>query len=818
MLMPKMISRAAVIALAATLIGIGQVRAVSLAPLGQPQLWKRLEFRVDGLPVVAQPFDPDVFAVDATFTMPSGRQMLVPAFWYQGYRRTLQNGTEVLATDGTPQWRVRFTPPEPGDYAIRLSVSQMGQTTGEPVNASFTVPEPSPGSISRAGWVRVAADGHYLETDQGMPLPLIGANVCWPGNRGTYDYDDWFGAMGTARENFARLWMAPWAFGIEAEPGTRTHYRLDRAWQLDYVLQLAETTGVNLLLALDYHGMFEVTPDSWGGNNDWPKNPYNAAQGGPCTNQNSFFTSAEAGHIYQKRLRYLVARYGCSPNLLAWEFFNEIDNEYSYLNASDVAAWHGRMGVWLHANDPWHHLVTTSFSGGRDHPEIWQLPGMDFATYHSYNLSQPATGLGAVVQSFLSRYHKPVLVEEYGVDWRGWGATVDPYLRGLRQGVWSGAFNGSAGTAMSWWWENLHSAHVYPLYSALADFASHTAWGREEWNPVTFQTAGDPPALVGEAVPGGQPFTAQLNLNAQWGAKLRGQLAVPNPLSAMDAASFLESFVHGSAHSDLRIPLRISAWLGADASLVLHLNSVSSGAIMSVTVDGAEKFRQSLPNKDGGYQVNNEYNQDFTVALPAGKHLIEVRNPGVDWFYLDWVRLQNALPAEYLNQWKPSPAAVGIHGTNESLLYVVSPAANYPVNATTPTLDLVTNASITISNLAPGRYRAFWYDPKAAKWINQTVAESDGSTLVLPLPPFNEDLAGRLIPDFEFGPLRRLASGSTSIQLTGELGHTFLMEASTNLQTWAPISTMINTNGTLWFSDPAAANSSSHFYRATEQE
>ena len=26
------------------------------------------------------------------------------------------------------------------------------------------------------------------------------------------------------------------------------------------------------------------------------------------------------------------------------------------------------------------------------------------------------------------------MIEEYGVDWRGWGSTSDPYLRGLRQG------------------------------------------------------------------------------------------------------------------------------------------------------------------------------------------------------------------------------------------------------------------------------------------------------------------------------------------------------------------------------------------------
>jgi hypothetical protein len=371
---------------------------------------------------------------------------------------------------------------------------------------------------------------------------------------------------------------------------------------------------------------------------------------------------------------------------------------------------------------------------------------------------------------------------------------------------------------MSWWWEELHSNNVYPLFSALANFAARTRWGRGAWTPITFRTTGDPPTLVGDAVAGGQAFTAQLDLNAGWGARLRGQMAVPNPLSAMSASSFLNCFVQGSAHPDLRIPFRISAWLGDSASLVLHLNSVSQGAIMSVTVDGVEKFRQSLPNKDGGYHVNNEYNQDFTVALPSGKHIVEVRNPGSDWYYLDWVRLVNALPAAYFNNWQPSPAATGIAGTTESLLYIVNPAANYPVNANNVVIDPLTNGVVQISNHAAGRYRGFWYDPKTAAPLGQTIGTSDGTNLALPLPIFREDLAARLIPDFQLGPLRPADAGGVSVSLTGEAGHMFQLESSTNLIEWAPVATTLNTNGVLNWVDSDAAKYNDRFYRAAEQE
>ncbi len=298
---------------------------------------------------------------------------------------------------------------------------------------------------------------------------MTGENVCWHGARGTYDYDDWFCAMQAAGENYARLWMCPWAFGVETDANSLNRYRLDRAWQLDYVLQLAEQRGIYLELCLDYHGMFAVEPDYWGGNNYWPQNPYCITNGGPCATPNAFFTNTTAKTIYQKRLRYLVARYGYSPNLLAWQFFNEIDNVYSLLSADDVAAWHGVMGNWMRTNDPFGHLLTTSFTYAEPHPEMWSLPQMDYVCAHSYGPARPAATLSTTAQDLRQKYGKPVLIDEYGTSWQGWNRAADPYLRGFRQGIWGGALGGSAGTAMSWWWENIHSENAYPTLRRAGD-------------------------------------------------------------------------------------------------------------------------------------------------------------------------------------------------------------------------------------------------------------------------------------------------------------------------------------------------------------
>jgi hypothetical protein len=777
--------------------------APQLQPLTPAQLWQRLEFRIAAVPVAANPFDPDSIRVDGTFTLPSGRTVVVPAFWYQNYQRLLSGGTESLTSLGSPEWRLRFVPPEAGSYSLTLTIQTNGQNAGPAVTTNFTVaPQNSPG---RFGYVGNASGARYFQTGDGQPLRLIGENVGWPGSRGTYDYDTWFGAMRAAGENYARVWMCPWWLGIETDANSLKRYRLDRAWQLDYVLQLAEQRGIYLLLCLDFHGMFEITPDYWGGNNFWPSNPYNATNGGPCLNQNGFFTNTTARTTYQKRLRYLTGRYGYSQNLLAWQLLNEIDNEYAYLNATDVATWHSVMAGWLHTNDPFGHLVTTSLTGGSDRPEIWTIPVLDFAAYHSYGEPSPASRLATISGSFHQRYNKPVIIDEFGTDWRGWNRTNDLYLRGFRQGLWGGALGGSAGTAISWWWETIHSENDYPVYTALGTILDRTGWGNGSWTNIGFQTSGPPPPTVGNPAAGAGPFDATLLLDGTWGGKPPGRLAVANAGAAAYSASALNGFVHGAWHSDLKVPFLLSAWLTNKARLVMHLNSVSDSSVMVVRADGAELFRTNLPNLDGTYAVNNEYNLDVSVNLPAGKRLLEITNAGGDWFYLDYVRLEQVLPADYSNHWQPSCEAIGLRGPNESLLYTVAPQVSFPGGATNAALPRQQLQTITLTNWSSGSFVADWYDPAAATFVGTTTTVSTNGVLLLPLPDFTVDLAAILYPPPTLSVLG-LATNAVKLQLQSETGGHYTIESSADFRTWSPWVTITNESGTYSWTAPISGD------------
>jgi hypothetical protein len=415
---------------------------------------------------VDNPFDPAQVKVEGEFAGPDGSILQSPGFYTVPFVRELVAGAEQLTQDGDPHWQVRFSPPAAGTWKWRWVA-----TVGDNVCATPWTPlHVAPAAPGSHGFLRVASDPRYLAFDDGTPYFPIGENMAWPDARGTFAYDEWMERLAASGGNYVRIWMASWSYALEwvvfgpdgeVADTTLGNYtaHLDRAWQLDQVLRTAEANGISVMLCLLHHGQFskDVNPA-------WQDNPYRADFGGPLVSPADFFTNAAARSLFERRLRYIVARWGYATNLLAWELWNEVDYTQQY-DAAILAEWHERMAGLLHDLDPNRHLVTTSTSMMgtvlKLDQALFALPEIDLSQFHLYGSGQeivlelPATIPDLVAG--LAQLGKPVLAGEVGVDYRGPAETLeaDPDFVGYRDILWLPVLAGSAGIGMHWWWDDL---------------------------------------------------------------------------------------------------------------------------------------------------------------------------------------------------------------------------------------------------------------------------------------------------------------------------------------------------------------------------
>jgi hypothetical protein len=438
-------------------------------------LYERFESSGEIAHGAANPFDPAQIDLRGEFEAPDGTRREMPGFLTQDYERALVGGFEKLHAVGAPYWKVRFTPTVPGRWRFRWHVvTPEGSDTSR--WRSFRVRRSAAG---RHGFLRPSElDPRYLRFDDGTPYFAVGENLAWYDGRGTFAYDDWLEKLAAQGVNYVRLWMPSWAFGLEwirrengavvSSLGDYTD-RLDRAWQLDAVLEAAERRGIQVMLCLQNHGPFSLDANS-----QWADNPYNAANGGPLAHPADFFDDPAARALFERRLRYVVARWGYATNLLAWELWNEVNlAASSFLPA--VQAWHVEMARAIEALDPHDHMITTSVSLGEEASPLWQLPEIDFSQTHTYNvpfLLDTGYLLGTLVER--ARVDgKPVLIGETGADWRGPAETLatDPSHIGFHDGLWVGVMAETFGTGMSWWWDNVVDPQdLYPHFGAVARF------------------------------------------------------------------------------------------------------------------------------------------------------------------------------------------------------------------------------------------------------------------------------------------------------------------------------------------------------------
>lgn len=627
------------------------------------------------------PFDPADNDVWAVFSGPKGQVTRVPAFW-----------------DGNSIWKVRFAPAEIGRYAMRIIRNGVPEHPEGLTYASLICTSSSdPGFIRR--------DPKIVQRflfDNGSVYYPLGCDRAWQ-NGGEPSYPDFFGKMHAQGMNWTRIWMNPWDNkNLEWLPEAKNsppigQYSLDVARHWDEIVDSAADNGVYIQMTIQHHGEYTAKVDS-----NWRDNPFNVANGGFLKHPQDFFTDQRAIQLTKNKLRYIVARWGWSDHIMGWELFNEVQN-IQEAPIDTVIAWHKQMAAYLRSIDPYHHLITTSYTPP-DSPLEQQVP-LDYDQEHSY--------VPDIISLFGSLdvpdFPRPIF-------WGEWGGTGKADEGFLHDGLWSGVMTPLAGGPQYWAWDAIDSNDWWPQFGAVTRYLS--ASGVLQYADLAKTEPAVETAARGDisfAPPGG------------WGATTSYLVTVSPSTGAQTGLAGVSTYIQGTSHRDMMSkPIEFDVNYPKAGQFILTIGQLSqAGAHPQILLDGIVAGEIDLPA--GG----NNGNPPWTLAIdvPAGQHQIGIFNTGPDWYTVQKITLTNYAPALGAAA-KGDKETVFFWAYNRHRSYDNGPAAK-PVPG-----------KLTFSGLDDGAYAVTLWDTSKGVAVSHLNAPASGGTLPVSLPPFAGDIAG----------------------------------------------------------------------------
>jgi len=688
------------------------------------------------------PFDPEEIALEAMFSGPGGRTIVLPGFWYQDYRRQSQaRGRENLVAAGEGEWRVRFSATDAGNWRMVVTAKDRAGTSRSQA-VSFAVERGNARGFVR----RAEGNWRYFRLDSGEPYFIVGLNLSWTRGGNLGDYERWLTRLGAAGGNFARLWLTYPSRPMETREAGLGRYDLGACWFYDKVLKAAADNGVYCMAALGTYG--DLIEGGHFNEGRWPLSPYNAVNGGPATRPADLFEKREGRELYKRRLRYLIGRYSAYTSLGFWEFWNEQDNA----KVTVSAAWTAEMARFLKANDPYQRLVTTSFSGTGD-AAVWRLPDVDLTQRHVYGDEESLFDASPFIASdarAADGYAKPHLVGEYGISWRGSDSRYDAagLATNLHNSLWAGAMSGGAGGACNWWWDDyVDPKDLWGRFTGLAKFAAAVDWPRRDFRPIRVLSpmfeSNDPETFVDVVLPAGN----------SWG-RSDGEPRVLEPDGTLSAG--LPGYLFGPEKPELRVKTTLKVNLPQPSKMTVRVLRVSNFAALRVIVDekpvvdfplsalpgaaGLEKTERVAEHRI--YQ--GSFNKDYSADIPAGAHTIALDNVGGDWMTIGSVTFAKARSSRYTGV---RVMALQDASSGETVAWLQDPASHVGADRAGAVMRRFEGAVMSVPADRPGSYSAEWWDTREGKVVGRERVTAQGGFVRAGSPAFTRDIAMRMVAE-----------------------------------------------------------------------
>jgi len=650
-------------------------------------------------PMTRNPFARELWA---EVTTPSGQKLTLPAYYAEG-----------------GLYAVRARPDERGTYRFgAVSETTLGVHATELVVSLVSAAEvQNPARTRLPSILRNPKDPRRFMRSDGVAFAPVGANLAWAPDDRPDRLNYYLGALPAfahANLNWMRVWMAHWGglnldwlpadMGPSPKPG-RFDERVAETW--DKLLEAAEDNGVYIQVVLQHHGQFNTANDS-----NWAQNPWNAANpGGFLRSPVDFFTDPDARVISLVKYRYIVARWGWSPAVFAWELFNEVNwtDAIKQGHEADVARWHAEMATFIRSVDAYGHLVTTSTDNLRS--PIYEK--MDFYQPHLY-----AANLVAAARSFdpaSDSLDRPVFYGEIGDDHQPVSAEVKKSGLNIVPPIWASIMGQGSLAAQPWnGWQLLEQHRLEELGAVFRFLVLSRLYAQTGLQP--FSAVVECAERVPLKILGGQFWQRRAAPDFTYpvdGSEPIEAADVPAALAG-PASSFSEGFPdHATYHLDLPRQTSVRVRVGALGPGVTGLR---------VSVDGHIEETHRWP---GGAEA--PVPSELTVSIGPGRHVLLIENPGPEWIEVPEIDLglETSALASIGRRNDRFIAAWIWHRAN---LYALTPAA-----AVAGTVDL--------DNLAAGSWKVTWWDTLKGAASPSKLVEHHGGTLRLETPPISRDAA-----------------------------------------------------------------------------
>lgn len=649
----------------------------------------------------------------------------IDGFYMKNFEMT-ESG-EIRDT-GTGNFKIRFTPDKVGRWNYKIKVIIKDKIVAETKWQTIYCNK----NEKNNGFIRISKkDDLFMEFDNKKPFYAVGLNLCWSTGDVLKDYEKWLTQLKENGGNFIRLWMANWFVGIEwIETGVGNYeQRQKQAFLLDKILDMCREKGIYVMLCLVPHGEFSTKTNS-----NWDNNPYNLKNDGLLRDPSEFFTDMVARQAFKNRLRYIIARWGYSPNIFGWEIFNEIDFTDNY-NSEIITKWHSDIVEYIKKLDVNAHLISTSFANPNIDETVWKLKNINFTQTHFYGVKD-GSELYELTKEKIQKYSKPHITGEFGIE--SWEDLIknnsDPQGISLINSIWSGAFALSFGTPMPWNWDDyIYKNNLFKIFKPFADFIKDINFPDENLvelvnRKVYFENSE------------GKPVGSVIFYSKSVWEKPKKSKFIINADGEMIDSNLFNGFIFGDAHSEMKNPPIFVFKNLRPAKFIIKLNKISADNQIIINLNGQDVFTKELkaedyPNKKFFPEWNifqADVSCEFSIDLPVGDNEVKIDNYKGDWFNIEYIKI-----TDFLDPTIAPVFVAGMQGPNTAYIFLKNKDYSYRNNSPSEIRDTYIN----IEGINDGKYKYIIINPENGERLEEGEKLTVNGKIKLTLPVFNRSLA-----------------------------------------------------------------------------